>query len=557
MEEKRQLKISRVLNWLYKQIKQFIPSILLIVFLGVIMTVFSVSSAIASKNMVDAAISKEKEKAVQFGVVFFVVIFGQIGLRAVISARTVKVTELLSNSIRVNLYRHIAHSNWSELINYHSADILTRMTSDVNIITDGIIRAVPNILTLGVQLVFAFFTLYNYDKILAFFAVLIGPLTVIFYRLFSRKLKALHVKIQESEGAYRSYIHECIQNITIVKAFSMEENSTNKISNLQNDRMNWVIKRNRVSIGAGSMLSIGYYLGYLLAFSWGAFRLSTGAITYGMLTAFFQLVNQVQTPFIAIARSIPQLIESEASATRIMELEKLTLEKTAAHNVKIEKAGIRLKDVQFQYNEDQPVIKNATVDIHPGELVAIIGPSGEGKTTIVRLILSLLEKKYGKISIADGNNEYEIDSSFRNIISYVPQGNTLFSGTILENLKVGNPEATEEEIYDALKSACAFDFVNELEKGINSVVGEKGVRLSEGQAQRLAIARALLRKAPILILDEATSALDEITELYVLNAIKNMRPRPTCLFITHRPTVYNQSGRVLKLENGVLTEKAS
>lgn len=551
------MKIKRVINWLYKQIKPFIPSILVIVLLGVLMTIFSVSSAIASKNMVDAAISKEKKRAIQFGVVFFLVIFSQIGLRAIISARTVKVMELFSNNIRLNLYRHIAHSNWSELINYHSADILTRMTSDVSVITNGIIGAVPNIVIFGVQLVFAFFTLYNYDKILALLAVLLGPLTVVFYRLFSRKLKTLHIKIQEAEGVYRSYIHECIQNISIIKAFSLEENSTGKIDSFQNDRMNWVIKRNRVNIGASSMLSIGYYLGYLLAFAWGAFRLSIGAITYGMLTAFFQLVNQVQTPFIAIARSIPQLIETEASAARLMELEKLALEKTSTHNVKIEKAGIKFEDVQFQYNEEQPVIQNATADIRPGELVAIIGPSGEGKTTIVRLILSLLEKKNGKISIVDGNNEYEIDSSLRNLISYVPQGNTLFSGSILENLKVGNPEATEEEIENVLKAASAFDFVNELENGINSVVGEKGVRLSEGQAQRLAIARALLRKAPILILDEATSALDEITELKVLNAVKNMKPRPTCLFITHRPTVYKQSDRVLSLENGVITEKVS
>lgn len=549
------MKIKRVVNWLYKQIKPFIPSILVIVLLGVLMTIFSVSSAIASKNMVDAAISKEKERAIQFGVFFFLVIFSQIGLRAIISARTVKVMELFSNNIRLNLYRHIAHSNWSELINYHSADILTRMTSDVSVITNGIIGAVPNIVTFGVQLVFAFFTLYNYDKILALLAVLLGPLTVVFYRLFSRKLKALHIKIQEAEGVYRSYIHECIQNISIIKAFSLEENSTGKIDSFQNDRMSWVIKRNRVNIGASSMLSIGYYLGYLLAFAWGAFRLSIGAITYGMLTAFFQLVNQVQTPFIAIARSIPQLIETEASAARLMELEKLTLEKTSTHNVKIEKAGIRFEDVQFQYNDEQPVIQNATADIRPGELVAIIGPSGEGKTTIVRLILSLLEKKNGKISIVDGTKEYDIDSSFRNLISYVPQGNTLFSGSILENLKVGDPGATEEEINNALKAASAFDFVNELENGINSVVGEKGVRLSEGQAQRLAIARALLRKVPILILDEATSALDEITELKVLNAVKNMKPRPTCLFITHRPTVYKQSDRILCLDNGVLKEK--
>lgn len=549
------MKIKQIIQWLNKQVKPFIPSIIIIILLGVFMAIIGVSSAIASKNMVDAAIAKEKDRAILFGIIFFSVIFIQIGLRAILSARTTKIMERFSNNMRLNLYHHIAHSNWSELINYHSEDILTRMTSDVGVITGGIIGVIPNIITLGVQLVFAFFTLYNYDRVLSYLAVLIGPITVLFYRLFSRKLKNLHMKIQESEGIYRAYIHECIQNISIIKVFSLEDNSAIKVGNLQDDRMKWVINRNRVSVAASSMLSIGYYIGYMLSFGWGAFRLSIGAITYGMLTAFFQLVNQVQAPFIAIARSIPQLIETEASAIRLMELEKLSLEKRGSQNVILNKAGIKFEDVSFHYNEKQPVIQNATADIHPGELVAIVGPSGEGKTTIIRLVLSLLEQNNGKISIIDGSREYDINSSFRNLISYVPQGNTLFSGTIIENLRIGNPDATEEEICQALKDACAFDFINELKDGLHSIVGERGIGLSEGQAQRLTIARALLRKAPILILDEATSALDEVTELHVLNAIKSLNPKPTCLFITHRPTVYNQSDRVLSIDNGVLKEK--
>ena len=551
------MKLNQVLKWLYKKTKPFIPTIILIVIIGVILAVTGVGMAVASKNLVDSAIGKDKDKAIFFGIIFFSVVIGQIGLRALLSTYYVKVKERFSNYIRLELYKHIARSNWSELINYHSDDILTRMTSDVNVITSGIAGVIPDIVILVVQLVFAFITLFQYDRVLAVLAVLIGPLTVLFYRLFSRKLKKLHLKIQEAEGTYRAYIHECIQNISIIKVFSLEENSSSKLGGLQEERMKWVIDRNRISITASSILSFGYYLGYMLSFAWGAFRLATGAITYGMLTAFFQLVNQVQSPFIGIARSIPQLIQTEASATRLIELERLTLEKYEPKNIDLEKAGLQFEEVAFEYNENKPVIQNATADIRPGEIVAIVGPSGEGKTTIIRLLLSLIEQKNGKIKIVDDNRKYEIDSSFRNLISYVPQGNTLFSGTILENLKIGNPDATEEEVIQALKDACAWDFVSELKDGIHSLVGEKGIGLSEGQAQRLTIARALLRKAPILILDEATSALDEITELNVLNAIKNMKPRPTCLFITHRPTVYKQSDRILKLENGVLTEKVS
>ena len=211
----------------------------------------------------------------------------------------------------------------------------------------------------------------------------------------------------------------------------------------------------------------------------------------------------------------------------------------------------------FQYKDVKQVICDASADIKPGELVALVGASGEGKTTIIRLLLSLLEQKKGNISIVDGKKKYEMNASYRNLISYVPQGNTLFSGSIIENLRIGDPYATEIEIYQALMDACAMEFVSELNDGIHSIIGVKGIGLSEGQAQRLTIARALLRKAPILILDEATSALDEATELNVLNAIKSRKPKPTCLFITHRPTVYKQSDRILVLQDGILVEKTS
>lgn len=551
------MKLNQVLKWMYKKTKPFIPSIIFIVIFGVVLAITGVGMAITSKNLVDSAIGKDKEKAILFGILFFSIVIGQIGLRALLSVRSVRVMEKFSNCIRLNLYNHLSKSNWSELINYHSDDILTRMTSDVNVITSGIVGVLPSIITLGIQLVFAFFTLYQYDRVLAILAVFIGPLTVLFYRLFRRKLKKLHIKIQNAEGKYRAHIHECIQNISIIKVFSLEENSSNKLSRLQDDRMKWVLERNCVNIKASSILSFGYYLGYMLSFAWGAFRLATGAITYGMMTAFFQLVNQVQSPFIAIARSIPQLIQTEASAVRLMELEKLTLEKRNPQDIDMDKAGIQFEDVAFEYSIDKPIIRNATADIRPGEIVSIVGSSGEGKTTIIRLVLSLLEQNEGKINIVDGNQKFEVNASFRNLISYVPQGNTLFSGTILDNLKVGNPDARKEDVIQALKDACAWDFVCELKNGVQSVIGEKGIGLSEGQAQRLAIARALLRKAPILILDEATSALDEMTELNVLNAIKSKQPRATCLFITHRPTVYKLSDRVFSLDNGVLSEKVS
>ena len=551
------MKQNKVIVWLFQQTKPFILSILFLTFIGIIMAFTGVGSAITSRNLIDSAINRDKDRAITFGIVFFTTVIAQIGLRAVFSMSSTKVTERFSNSLRVNIYGHIARSDWNELIGFHSDDILTRLTSDISIVSGGIISVIPSIIMLGVQLVLAFVTLFAYDRVLALLAIIIGPVTVLFYRLFSKKLKKLHIKIQETEGKYRAYIHECIQNIGIIKVFSLEKNSTEKITGLQEDRMEWVLKRNRVNNAASAILSFGYYLGYMLSFVWGAYRLSMGVITYGMLTAFFTLVNQIQSPFISMARSLPQLIQTEGSATRLMELEKIKLEQMNNKAAVVEKAGIVLENIMFQYKDDKQVICDASADIKPGELVALVGASGEGKTTIIRLLLSLLEQKKGNISIVDGKKKYEMNASYRNLISYVPQGNTLFSGSIIENLRIGDPNATEIEKYQALKDACAMEFVSELKDGIHSIIGEKGIGLSEGQAQRLTIARALLRKAPILILDEATSALDEATELNVLNAIKSRKPKPTCLFITHRPTVYKQSDRILVLQDGILVEKTS
>lgn len=560
MEDKSILKLvnaSKLVDttkWLIKQTKTFIPSLILIIFIGIISALLDVLTAIASKNMIDLAIAKEKNSVIIALVIFCVAVLTQVCIRAFYSSKLVHISENYSKKIRLSLYSNIVKSNWSDFTKYHSDDILTRLTSDISIVTSGIIEVIPNIIVLGIQLILSFFALFYYDRVLAVLAIILGPFSLIFYKFFRRKLKELHIKIQEAEGLYRAYLHECIQNTSILKVFSLEEKSSKKISQLQENRIKLVLKRNRINIITSSILSLGYYVGFILSFAWGAFRLSQGLITFGTLTVFFQLVGQVQGPFVSIARSIPQLIATEGSASRLIELENLSSETEKNNTVSIKKAGIEFDNLEFQYKKDKPLIKNVNATINPGEVVAIIGPSGEGKTTLVRLILSLLEHNSGKINIFDENSTYNIEPSFRSMISYVPQGNTLFSGTILENIIVGKPDATEEEVVQALKDASAYEFVKDLKEGINSIIGQRGIGLSEGQAQRLTIARALLKKAPILILDEATSALDEETELNILNAIKGLQPRPTCLFITHRPTVYNLMDRVLRLKDGVLIE---
>jgi len=550
------MNFRKVINWLFKQSRPFIPSILLIIFLGAVSALLGVGMALASKHMIDYASNKQMESAAKSAGVFFLIVAGQVAIRAVLSTFTVRTQEVFCNKLRVSLYDNVVRANWGEVINYHSDDMLTRMTSDIQVITDGIVNILPGIITLGLQLAFSFATLFYFDRVLALLAILIGPLTVLFYRLFKKKLKSLHIKIQESESIYRAYLHECLQNIGIVKVFTLEDTTRDKVDELQNTRTHWVLTRNRLNVKAGSILTMGYYTGYLLSFGWGALRLAQNRIGFGTLTAFFQLVSQVQSPFVSIARAVPQLIAAEGSASRLMELENLNREESEPKDLGLDRAGLVLKNVAYSYQKNKPVIVDATAEIKPGEIVAIVGPSGEGKTTIIRLLLSLLHKQEGNILVTDGKSQYTLDASFRKLISYVPQGNTLFSGTILENLKMGLPDATLDEVNQALKDACAYDFVYALKDNVHTLIGERGLGLSEGQAQRIAIARALLRQVPIMIFDEATSALDEVTEMHVLNAIKNRPSRPTCIFITHRPGVYALSDRILRLEKGILKEIA-
>lgn len=550
------MNFRKVINWLFKQSRPFIPSILLIIFLGAVSALLGVGMALASKHMIDYASNKQMESAAKSAGVFFLIVAGQVAIRAVLSTFTVRTQEVFCNKLRVSLYDNVVRANWGEVINYHSDDMLTRMTSDIQVITDGIVNILPGIITLGLQLAFSFATLFYFDRVLAMLAILIGPLTVLFYRLFKKKLKSLHIKIQESESIYRAYLHECLQNIGIVKVFTLEDTTRDKVDELQNTRTHWVLTRNRLNVKAGSILTMGYYTGYLLSFGWGALRLAQNRIGFGTLTAFFQLVSQVQSPFVSIARAVPQLIAAEGSASRLMELENLNREESEPKDLGLDRAGLVLKNVAYSYQKNKPVIVDATAEIKPGEIVAIVGPSGEGKTTIIRLLLSLLHKQEGNILVTDGKSQYTLDASFRKLISYVPQGNTLFSGTILENLKMGLPNATLDEVNQALKDACAYDFVYALKDNVHTLIGERGLGLSEGQAQRIAIARALLRQVPIMIFDEATSALDEVTEMHVLNAIKNRPSRPTCIFITHRPGVYALSDRILRLEKGILKEIA-
>ncbi|QAA34508.1 ABC transporter ATP-binding protein [Clostridium manihotivorum] len=541
-------------SWLKEHTKGFVLVLTLPLILEVILSVSSVAMAIISKNLIDAAENKDKALLITYVGLFIGSIIIQLVLDGILLYIRTHNTELISNKLRENLLMRVNEKQWGKLSRYHSGDISTRMTSDIGNITSILVNTIPDIVSLAASLIASFFALLLLKPSLAMIAFILGPISLILSRLYARKLKKFNANIQNSESSCRSFLQEAIQNITIIKTFCLEQFINGEFKKLQDKKYRFVMGRGRMTIVSNSALSISYWVGYAIAFAWGAVGIFNGSETFGALTAFIQLINKVQGPFTGLAYSLPQLISSSTSIERIMELENLEKEIKLDEIADFTSVGIRFENVSFFYEENKYIVNDASLQIEEGETVALIGPSGKGKTTLIRLIMGLLKPNSGTIYVGDKEKEFQICASTRKLISYVPQGNTLFSGTIIENIRMGCEEASKDEVIEALRSACAWDFIKDLKNGIYTTIGERGIGLSEGQAQRIAIARAIIHKTPILLLDEATSALDAQTEIQVLNNIQNLDYKPTCIIITHRNTALKICDRVITLETEGIVE---
>lgn len=541
------------MKWAFDMSRPFALKLLLILALSALIPLCGVGLAIASKNMIDSAINGSGQLTNRI-VILAVIIISDIVMQTIQDIISTKTLEELSNNIRLKVYVRLLKANWLQLSRYHSGDILTRLTSDVNAVTNIVVYQIPEVVGLCVRITAAFFTLLVFDPKLALFVLILGPGFITFARLFARKYKFLYRKVQQLEGMYRSNLQESLQNIVVIKSFCMEDKNLNNVDKLQNERLGWVVKRGKIGAYSGAILSFGYWLGYILAFLWGVSKLAKGTTTFGTVTAFIQLVNQIQGPFAGLTYAVPRLIGAITSISRIAEVENIELDEGENEETQIDKAGLQIENLCFYYEESKKIYNNVSLDIKPGEIAAFIGCSGEGKTTLIRLLLSLVKPVKGNLYITADNVKIAISPACRRFISYVPQGNTLFSGTIKDNLLCGYLKASEQEINRALNIACAADFITKLPEGINSMIGESGNGLSEGQAQRIAIARALLRPAPLLILDEATSALDADTEKSILIKLRYMNPARTCIIITHRQAVLGICDRVFKVEDKNIKE---
>lgn len=450
------------------------------------------------------------------------------------------------NRMQQQMLNRIMQSEWHSKAHHHSGDILNRLEIDVSNVVTFLTETIPNTLSVLMMFIGAFFCLFAMDKTLAVILVAIIPLFLAVSKIYMQQMRRLTREVRDSDSRVQAVMQETIQHRMVIKTLEACNDMVQRLENTQSKLRKNVVRRTSFSIFSNFIINFGFALGYLIAFLWAAIRMSAGTLTFGGMTAFLQLVNKIQSPARNLTKLAPAFVSVFTAAERLMELAAEPLEEQGEPITVGAPCGIRLENVTYKYEDGtKNVISNLSFDFRPGSCTAILGETGAGKTTLVRMLLALMKPKEGRIVLYNDMEEHTLSPRMRCNFVYVPQGNTLMSGTIRENLRLGKPSATDEEMKEALLMSCA-DFVFSLPDGLSTKCGEQGGGLSEGQAQRIAIARALLRDKHIMVFDEATSALDGDTECRLLGNILDNNSR-TVIFITHRPAVLQYCNEQLHL----------
>ena len=521
-------------NNLYINYKSAIFSL---VFSDALSSGLAVSISLFAKYIIDYALDKNEYQFKKYLLVLAVIFAVELVAKLISQRISAVLQGKLEIDYKSRIFGEILEKDYSAINSYHSGELLNRLTSDVNVISSGITSALPNFASFLTRLVVAIVIMVSLDKTFVGLLLLGGIFCIVVSLLFRKPLKSRHKAFQEAEGKLRSFLQEGLESLLVIRVFSIANKINAKALGLQKEKYKQSLRKNTITIVATTGLGMFFLIGYGFALAWCAVKLYNGSITAGSLTAMLQLVNQIQMPLTMLAAIIPSMFSILASAERLTELEAVKTETVKnTEDIDTDKLYDNLKDISFEnvtfsYDRDT-VLEHADLTINKGDFAAITGISGIGKSTLFKLMLGVLEPTEGEIWL-EADKKYYSDIKTRKMFSYVPQGNMLFSGTIRENIAFIKTDASDEEIMKAAETACADSFINELPEGLNTVIGEKGHGLSEGQVQRLAVARAILCNAPVILLDEATSALDEATEEQLLQNIKAI-PNTTCIIISHK-----------------------
>ncbi len=551
------MKDKITLTWLYQNSKKQLLPLLMLIIANVLFMGSGLLFVLAGRGVIDSAVAGERDHLIMHGIGLFAVIAMQLILRIFCRSLEVRLQGRLEINYKTKLLRLLLNKDYSHTSRYHSGELMNRLTGDITVVTEGITTIIPDFAGLLTKLIGALTVLCIFDPAFTLIFLVVGLLLFFITKYFRGKLKYLHKNVQEKDGRVRSFIQELLESLVVVKTFGAEYEMENKTGKLLQGHYKAKIRKNAISTLANTGFSFTFSVGYLYALVWSALKLMDKAISFGTLTAILQLVGQVQSPFAGLSGILTKVYGVIASAERMIELEKLpdepvmNLQEINITSIYSNMSSIRLENISFHYNRDK-IFEHVDFSINKGDFIVVTGRSGIGKSTLLLLLLGIFIPTEGTIGIKLNSGEGILaDRHTRKLFAYVPQGNLLLSGTIRESIAFAGSTATDEEIMSAAQISCAAEFIKALPQGLDTVIGEKGLGLSEGQIQRLAIARAILCGAPILLLDESTSALDEDTEKTLLQNIREITDK-TCLIISHRKAVFSLCNKEIHIEDGKL-----
>lgn len=549
------------LGWIFRHTKKYLWAVVLLAVMSGCVALGFILLALVSRRVIDIATGDASGGLIVNCGYLFAIILLQAILNILYSNVTVRVSGRIEIALKQDLFDALLQKQWRQVSAFHSGEILNRFTSDVNVVVSGVVSLIPQCVNILTKLLAGLGVLLWMDPLFAFTVLAAGGLVALASRLYSTRFKGLHKKCQETDGRTRSFLQECTENIVMIKSYLGERSVLKRLKVLQENNLRAKVRRNTYSNLANTGMFLLFNMGYFAVLAWGALRIAGGVMTFGTLTAFLQIISQIRQPFAGMSGLLPKYYSMIASAERIRELEQLENEPEGEGHVdpnglydKMD--SLCFSDVSYSYG-DGMVLDHAEFLLQKGETAAVMGKSGCGKSTFMKLLLGLIEPDGGRIYIKcrDGE-EVPVGPAARGLFAYVPQGNMLFSGTLRDNIAFCRAEAADEQIMEAAEVACVGTFIQSLPDGLDTVIGERGLGLSEGQVQRIAVARAVLTGAPILLLDEATSALDEENERLILQSIQKLKDR-TCIAVSHRRACLAVCDRLFRLENGRFAETKS